>query len=133
MYLRFFPIHSWNTLTLSWRGRYHYRNQSIDLQSKSINWFLYENGPRHEWVKLIQMGMCVTQLLCTNIWLEVFSERYMLQYVLHTCYIFFTDTLVIGSCYIALNYCLGTGYVYLGYIIVLSSVFRSNLNLNMKS
>ena len=57
----------------------------------------------------------------------------MLQYVLHTCYIFFTDTSVIGSCYIALNYCLGTGYVYLGYIIVLSSVFRSNLNLNMKS
>ena len=32
-----------------------------------MDWFLYENGPRHERVKLIQMGMCVTQLLCTNI------------------------------------------------------------------
>ena len=29
------------------------RNQSIDLQSKSMDWFLYDNGLRHERVKLI--------------------------------------------------------------------------------
>ena len=28
-----------------------YRNQSIDLQSKSVDWFLYDNGLRHERVK----------------------------------------------------------------------------------
>ena len=36
------------SLTLSWRGPLSYRNQSIDLQSKSMDWFLYDNGTRHE-------------------------------------------------------------------------------------
>ena len=38
-------------LTLSWRGPLSYRNQSTDLQSKSMDWFLYDNGLRHERVK----------------------------------------------------------------------------------
>ena len=38
-------------LTLSWRGPLSYRNQSIDLQSKSVDWFLYYNGLCHERVK----------------------------------------------------------------------------------
>ena len=38
-------------LTLSWRRPLSYRNQSIDLQSKSLDWFLYDNGLRHERVK----------------------------------------------------------------------------------
>ena len=38
-------------LTLSWRRPLSYRNQSIDLQSKSVYWFLYDNGLRHERVK----------------------------------------------------------------------------------
>ena len=29
-----------------------YRNQSIDFRSKSMDWFLYDNGPRHERVNL---------------------------------------------------------------------------------
>ena len=28
-----------------------YRNQSIDLLCKSVDWFLYDNGLRHERVK----------------------------------------------------------------------------------
>ena len=50
------------SLTLSWRGPLSYRNQSIDLQSKSIDllcksmdWFLYDNGIRHERVKFVQL------------------------------------------------------------------------------
>ena len=39
------------TLTLSRRRPLSYRNQFNDLQSKSINWFLYDNGLRHERVK----------------------------------------------------------------------------------
>ena len=35
-------------LTLSWRRSLSYRNQSIDLLCKSMDWFLYDNGPRHE-------------------------------------------------------------------------------------
>ena len=39
-------------LTLSWWRPLSYRNQSIDLQSKSVDWFLYDNGLHHERVKL---------------------------------------------------------------------------------
>ena len=39
-------------LTLSWRRLLSYRNQSIDLWSKSMDWFLYDNGLRYERVKL---------------------------------------------------------------------------------
>ena len=35
-------------LTLSWRSFLSYRNQSIDLFCKSMNWFLYDRGLRHE-------------------------------------------------------------------------------------
>ena len=38
-------------LTLSWRRPLLCRNQSIDLLCKSMDWFLYDNGPRHERVK----------------------------------------------------------------------------------
>ena len=38
-------------LTLSWRRPLSYRNQSIDFRSKSIDWFLYDNGLRHKRVK----------------------------------------------------------------------------------
>ena len=38
-------------LTLSWRRPLSYRNQSIDLQSKSMDLFLYDNGLRDERVK----------------------------------------------------------------------------------
>ena len=35
-------------LTLSWRRSLSYRNQSFDSRSKSMDWFLYDNGLRHE-------------------------------------------------------------------------------------
>ena len=35
-------------LTLSWRKPLSYRNQSINLLRKSMDWFLYDNGLRHE-------------------------------------------------------------------------------------
>ena len=44
------------TLTLSWRRPLSYRNQPIDLQSKLMNWFLYDNGVRHERVKYIKQA-----------------------------------------------------------------------------
>ena len=39
-------------LTLSWRRSLLYRNQSIDLQRKSMDWFLYDRDVRHENVKV---------------------------------------------------------------------------------
>ena len=38
-------------LTLLWRRSLSYRNQSIDLLCKSMDWFLDDNGLRHERVK----------------------------------------------------------------------------------
>ena len=38
-------------LTFSWRTSLSYRNQSIDLQRKSMDWFLYNKDLRHERVK----------------------------------------------------------------------------------
>ena len=35
-------------LILSWRSPLSYRNQSTDLLCKSMDWFLYDNGLRHE-------------------------------------------------------------------------------------
>ena len=35
-------------ITFSWRRSLSYRNQSIDLQSKSMDWFLYDKDLRHE-------------------------------------------------------------------------------------
>ena len=35
-------------LTLSWRWALSYRNQSIDLQNKLMDWFLYDWDLRHE-------------------------------------------------------------------------------------
>ena len=46
IFLHFFPI-----LTLSWRRPLSYRSQPIDLRSKSMDWFLHDNGHRHERVK----------------------------------------------------------------------------------
>ena len=48
---------SWNHqkitwLTLSWRRPISYRNQSIDLLRKSVDWFLYDIGLRHERVNI---------------------------------------------------------------------------------
>ena len=38
-------------LTLSRRRSLSYKNQSIDLQSKSVDWFLYGRDLRHERAK----------------------------------------------------------------------------------
>ena len=39
---------NWSWLILSWQRPLSYRNQSTDFQSKSMDWFLYDNGLRHE-------------------------------------------------------------------------------------
>ena len=46
------PIRNWKfLLTLLWRRLLSCRNQSIDLLPKSMDWFLYDNGLRHERAK----------------------------------------------------------------------------------
>ena len=40
-----------------------YRNQSIDLRCKSIDWFLYDNGLRHKRVKRVRLFIYQTMCL----------------------------------------------------------------------
>ena len=53
----------WNDLTLSWWRSLSNRNQSIDLQSKSMNWFLYDRDLRHEKVNIIFGTKVLTRIL----------------------------------------------------------------------
>ena len=53
---KFYEYIEMKILTLSWRGPLSYRNQSTDLLHKSMDWFLYDNGPRHERVKLLNQA-----------------------------------------------------------------------------
>ena len=48
------------SLTLLWRRSFSYRNQSIGLQSKSMDSFLYEMDLRHERVKWEQYCIFIT-------------------------------------------------------------------------
>ena len=50
-----------NSLTLSRRRPISYRNQSIDLLGKSMDWFLYDNRLCHEMVnkKIIYKRSCL--------------------------------------------------------------------------
>ena len=45
-------IHFYTPLTLSWWRAVSYRKQSTDLLCKSMDWFLYDIGPRHERVNI---------------------------------------------------------------------------------
>ena len=56
-------------LTLPWRRYLSYRNQSIDLLYKSINWFLYDRDLRHERVKHIFFVQCYHVILPLQHWL----------------------------------------------------------------
>ena len=46
-------------VTLSWRRSASYRNQSIDLLGKSMDWFLYDRSLRHDGVKAVDR--CLTK------------------------------------------------------------------------
>ena len=48
-------IKPYDPLTLSWRRSLLYRNQSIDLQIKSMDWFLCDRDLRHERVNRMAM------------------------------------------------------------------------------
>ena len=58
-------------LILSWRKPLLHRNQFIDLLCKSMDWFLYDNGPRHERVnvfyyKLQEVSVPISLRVVTN-------------------------------------------------------------------
>ena len=65
-------------LTLSWRRSLSYRNKSIDMQSKSMDWFLFNWYLRHERVNYIILVLSlrrnISGLLCLEIDLRLINE-----------------------------------------------------------
>ena len=61
-----------NHLTLSQRRPLSYRNQSIDLKSKSMDWFLHDKCPRHERVNANKYWWTQKNVFFQN--LTVFNE-----------------------------------------------------------
>ena len=58
------------SLTLSRRRPLSYRNQSIDLRSKSGDWFLYDNDLRLERVKNRSLYFWIVYFLC-YVWIII--------------------------------------------------------------
>ena len=64
----FFP----ESLILSWQVSLSYRNQSINLLWKSMDWFLYDRNSHYERVKGILMICCKSY----GIWLQMLVHHY---------------------------------------------------------
>ena len=81
------------SLTLSWRRSLSYRNQSIDLLNTSMDWFLYDNGPRHERVKMqLVLIFVVVSLHFSN--LIVKTLQYPQMKVIRLCLYFKKGSLI---------------------------------------
>ena len=73
-----------SNLTLSWRRPLSYRNQPINLQSKSMDWFLYDIGLRHERVKLHDKPRPKSQDMFLKIQLMKYPD-YLFGIILKEC------------------------------------------------
>ena len=81
-------------LAFSRRGPISYRNQPIDLQSQSMDWFLYDTGPRREWVnsnwncklKQLKQTRIQKELFENIVNSEKFYHRYFTRFWIHLWY-----------------------------------------------
>ena len=62
-----------SNLTLSRQRPLTYRNQSIDLLNKSIDWFLYDNGLRHE---RVNSGILIIIYFSKNFMILFFKQKW---------------------------------------------------------
>ena len=69
------------SLTLSWGRPISYGNQSIVLQSKSTDWFLYDFGLRHERVKKV-----FQRLKCLKFWKVLSKELFWQGWTILCCW-----------------------------------------------
>ena len=69
-------------LALSWRRPLSHRNQSINLQSKSVDWFLYDNGFRHERVNWLSTLMYLLKMILTRIPFRLLNLSLFVKYVI---------------------------------------------------
>ena len=75
IYIKHGNIHPWNHLTLSWRRQLSYRNQSIDLRSKSMDWFYMITASVMKKVKYI-FGLFhqILYFICVNSYNKYFVD-----------------------------------------------------------
>ena len=67
-------------LILSWRRSLSYRNHSIDLQNKSMDWFLYDNGLHHERGKVFRFNEAFFSYIQWNALQALFHFIYLNKY-----------------------------------------------------
>ena len=70
-------------LSFSWRRSLLYRNQSIDLQNKSMNWFLYDRNFRHERVNALLLACIHWDILLNNDKIiDIYTSKYQRRMLL---------------------------------------------------
>ena len=58
---------TWNGLTLSWQKPLTLRNHIIDLQRKSMDWFLYDTDLCHERIKSFRSSFILVNPLNASV------------------------------------------------------------------
>ena len=79
------------SLSLSCRRPLSYRNQSIDLLFKSMDWFLYDNGLHHERVKVVIKVFIISlkEKLCCCLYRGSIVTFYLQVLLFQNCWDFF--------------------------------------------
>ena len=72
-----------SVLNLSWRRSLLYKNQSIDLLNKSMDWFLYDKNLRHERVNALLLA-CIHWdiLLDYDKIIDIYAPKYQRRMLL---------------------------------------------------
>ena len=72
-----------SVLNLSWRRSLLYRSQSIDLQNKSMDWFLYDKNLRHERVKALLLACIQWDIfLDYDKIIDIYGSKYQMRMLL---------------------------------------------------
>ena len=90
--------HILTSLTLSWRRPLSYRNQSIYLLHKSVDWFLYDNSLRHERVNgwLINSEVSYLWIELSNHCCGILNDKDLLNLISPTIFMNKTRTILLS-------------------------------------
>ena len=81
-------------ITLSWQTSLSFRNQSIDLLSKSMNWFLYDKDLRHERDEG-KLKFFLVVVFFSQIWQQIFFIEHFRLLSVYLVLLFFKNSVFI--------------------------------------
>ena len=71
-----------NILNLSWWRSLLYRNQSIDLQNKSMDWFLQDKNLRHERANALLLACIQSNSNDCDKMIDIYESKYQRRMLL---------------------------------------------------